>query len=43
MKTDSSRHVTLIPDKPACVNPSFTAAPPVHNTASTNQFIYFTY
>ena len=28
MKTDRSRHVTLIPDKPAGVNPSFTAVTP---------------
>lgn len=35
MKTDSSRHVTLIPDKPACVNPSFTAANCRHSQYTT--------
>lgn len=38
MKTDSSRHVTLIPDKPAGVNPSFTAANAV--TPGTQQAVH---
>lgn len=38
MKTDSSRHVTLIPDKPACVNPSFTAANCHHSQYTTLQY-----
>jgi len=37
MKTDSSRHVTLIPDKPACVKPSFTTANCCHAKYTTQQ------
>lgn len=40
-KTDSSRHVTLILDKPAGVNPLFTALNCFHT--ADHKLIYFSY